>query len=172
MSQFDRGGGKLLPLNASVPFRGTAFTPQSASPPVTNMYPAALKHLNTILSFLFFMAAKSSHERTHSFCWSGSTTAPRVKKSRRVRLRVRDPAVEHMSARKPAPLLRKEPLERHSAVALHFSQLSPRHGHKNITPLGISAQHDLHLGSQTLRAGDVLCASPCFFFFFLRGLLD
>lgn len=53
MSQFDRGGGKLLPLNASVPFRGTAFTPQSASPPVTNMYPAALKHLNTILSFLF-----------------------------------------------------------------------------------------------------------------------
>lgn len=29
MSQFDRCGGKLLPLNACVPFRGAVFTPQT-----------------------------------------------------------------------------------------------------------------------------------------------
>lgn len=44
------------------------------------------------------------------FLVDGARSKKKKKKLPCVRLRVRDPAVEHKSARKPAPLLREEPL--------------------------------------------------------------
>lgn len=91
----------------------------------------AIRHLNTLLTSRIQLVCTNALILFFGlFCVDGAPS----EKLPPVRLRVQDPAVSRARERtkaRPAPVNRAvSPLVWYSPIVLHFTELSPRHGHK------------------------------------------